>query len=193
MWIPDPEDLRSIAGQLGFSMTGEEAKVYREALTMVVSTLVDLPDAREDKPPVRQAVRDPGFRPSPADNPFNAYITQCLVKSSAQGPLSGKRVGLKDNISVAGVPMTLGSRFMDGYSPDIDATVVTRLLDAGADITGKLNMDGFSRTGHGAGTGIGDYGRCPNPYSPGHLSGGSSSGCAVAVACGAVDLAIGRD
>jgi Asp-tRNA(Asn)/Glu-tRNA(Gln) amidotransferase A subunit family amidase len=59
------------------------------------------------------------------------------------GPLAGRTLGLKDHIAVAGVPMTLGSHFMDGYIPDFDATIVSRLLDAGATIAGKMNMEDF--------------------------------------------------
>jgi amidase len=89
--------------------------------------------------------------------------------------------------------MTLGSHFMDGFVPDVDATVVTRLLEAGGDIVGKLNMDGFSSGGHGLGTGLGDYGPSLNPSDKDRVSGGSSSGSAVAVAAGLVDLALGVD
>ena len=53
------------------------------------------------------------------------------------GILAGRRVAVKDNICVAGVPMMNGSRWLEGYTPDVDATVVTRVLDAGADVAGK--------------------------------------------------------
>ncbi|KAJ7321201.1 hypothetical protein OS493_035178 [Desmophyllum pertusum] len=53
------------------------------------------------------------------------------------GKLHGKTVAIKDNICVAGVPMMIGSRILEGYIPDVDATVVTRILDAGGRITGK--------------------------------------------------------
>lgn len=192
MNIPPATELSAIAARLGFSLSPAEADIYRQALVMVADNFAELPDGG-DTPLIHDGARPSVPSPPPAENPFNAYITRCFIEGAAEGPLSGTRVGLKDHISVAGIPLTLGSRFMEEYVPNIDATVVTRLLDAGAAIVGKLNMDGFSRTGHGGGTGIGDYGRCPNPFAPDHLSGGSSSGCAVAVACGEVDLAIGGD
>ncbi len=71
--------------------------------------------------------------------------------------------------------MTLGSHFMDGYIPDFDATIVTRLLDAGATIVGKMNMEDFSFGGPGV-AGVGDFGRPLNPHNPDYVTGGSSSG-----------------
>ena len=53
------------------------------------------------------------------------------IQGAASGKLSGKRVAIKDNIMVAGVPMMNGSRILEGYIPDIDAVLVTRILDAG--------------------------------------------------------------
>src|SRR5690606_15014822 len=153
----------------------------------------DLDALEQELPPVRQTVRDPGYQPKPEDNPYNAFITKCFVKGADKGPLKGKTVALKDNIAVAGVPMTLASRVMEGYIPDQDATIVTRLLDAGADIVGKLNMDNFSMGSHGFGTGIGDYPRVENPHNPEHLTGGSSSGSGAAAAANLVDIAIGGD
>ena len=86
------------------------------------------------------------------------------VKGAASGPLAGRTIGLKDHIAVAGVPMSNGSYFLDGYTPDFDATVVTRLLDAGATITGKMNMEDFSFGGPGV-AGVGDFGRPLNPHN----------------------------
>ena len=101
------------------------------------------------------------------------------------GPLSGHTVALKDNIALAGVPMTLGSRaFLADHVPEYDATVVARLLAAGATIVGKTNLYEFS---------LGDvpsgYGRTLNPVDPTRETGGSSSGSAAAVASGTVDVA----
>ena len=85
------------------------------------------------------------------------------MEGAAEGPLAGKTVGLKDHTAVAGVPMTLGSYFLDSYIPEFDATVVTRLLDAGAIIAGKMNMEDFSF----GGPGFAGVGRLrPAPQSP---------------------------
>ncbi len=77
-------------------------------------------------------------------------------------------------------------------SPAVPLTITIRLLDAGARIVGKTNMDGFSFGGYGWG-GIGDFGRTLNPHGDAYLTGGSSQGSAVAVASGAVDIAFGGD
>ena len=124
------------------------------------------------------------------EDPLNVFIRKCRVVGADSGPLHGRTIGLKDHISVAGVPLTFGSHFMDGYIPDFDATIVTRVLDAGATITGKLNMEDFSSSGPGI-SGVGDYGRPLNPHNHAHLTGGSSSGSGAAVAGGYVDIAFG--
>ena len=114
------------------------------------------------------------------------------MKGAAEGPLAGRTVALKDHTAVAGVPMTLGSHFLDGYTPDFDATIVTRLLDAGATIVGKTNMEDFSFGGPGF-SGVGDFGRPLTPHDPAYVTGGSSSGSGAAVAGGDIDFALGGD
>ena len=101
-----------------------------------------------------------------------------------------KKTGLKDNIALAGIPQTNGSRVADGYIPDCDATVAERLLDAGAEIVGKLNMDAFALSPTGETSAFG-YAR--NPHNPDHSPGGSSGGSGAAVANGDVDIVLGVD
>src|SRR3546814_10192899 len=84
------------------------------------------------------------------------------------------------HISVAGIPLTFGSFAMDGFIPDFDASVVTRVLAAGGTITGKNVMNGFVG-GFGFDGERGDYGIPLNPHDPTRVPGGSSSGSAVAV------------
>ncbi len=140
--------------------------------------------------PMDRPARDPGRRPTRAEDPFNAFVRICAVKSGATGKLTGKRVGLKDNVRLADVPMTNASLLMGDYIPSIDATVVERLLDAGATIVGKMNMDNFSM---GATSETGDFGPVLNPCNPGYSAGGSSGGSAAAIASGQVDIGIGGD
>jgi allophanate hydrolase len=107
----------------------------------------------------------------------------------ARGPLAGLRVAVKDNIDVAGLATTCACPAF-AYSPAQDAPVVARLRAAGAVIVGKTNMDQFAtglvgtRSPHGA---------VPDARRPAYVSGGSSSGSAVALARGEVDLALGTD
>ena len=71
-------------------------------------------------------------QPDPAGNPLGAWYVKTEIQETPQGPLAGRRVAVKDNIEVAGVPMMNGSRTLEGFVPSRDATVVTRLLAAGA-------------------------------------------------------------
>ena len=73
----------------------------------------------------------------PAENPLGAWYVTTDLRTTETGPLAGSRVAIKDNVSVAGVPMMNGSETVRGFVPRADATVVTRLLEAGATIAGK--------------------------------------------------------
>jgi len=191
---PDVEDVVELAARLGIHLTATEARIFAGRLKDNIGAMEDFLELRieEHRPPLRHLERDPGHRPTEAEDPLNAFIRKCRVKGAESGPLAGRTVGLKDHTAVAGVPMTLGSHFMDGYTPDFDATIVTRLLDAGATIVGKMNMEDFSFGGPGI-SGVGDFGRPLNPHNPNYVTGGSSSGSGAAVAAGHVDIAFGGD
>ncbi|AXR79181.1 amidase [Natrarchaeobaculum sulfurireducens] len=133
--------------------------------------------------------RSSGRRPSSDEDPYNAWVSRCYVAGNDGGDLDGWELGIKDNVCVAGVELTCGSQVVEGYVPDRDATVVTRLLEAGADIVGKTNMDdmAMTRTGHSA------FGPILHPHDDDSLAGGSSGGSAVAIATDEVDAAIGSD
>lgn len=126
---------------------------------------------------------------------LNAFITkERLEKGDREeresGLLAGTTVAVKDNISTEGVRTTCGSAMLEEYVPPYDATVVRRLMDSGATIVGKANMDEF---GMGGTTETSAYGPVKNPRAPGHVAGGSSGGSAAAVAAGKADLALGSD
>jgi len=106
------------------------------------------------------------------------------------GPLAGVPLALKDVIVQKGVPTTVGSKILEGWRPPYDATVVTRLKDAGVVILGKTNMDEFamgSSTEHSA------YGPTHNPWDLDRIPGGSGGGSSAAVAGFEAPLAIGTD
>jgi aspartyl-tRNA(Asn)/glutamyl-tRNA(Gln) amidotransferase subunit A len=127
---------------------------------------------------------------SAASADINAFVTRERIEGGDDGPLSGKTVAVKDNISTAGVRTTCGSEMLADYVPPYDATVVERLREAGATIVGKTNMDEF---GMGTTTETSAFGPTRNPVDPERVPGGSSGGSAAAVAAGEADLALGSD
>jgi len=191
---PDVDEVMGYGRALGFELTATEARLIQSRMLDTIASLEALDELRveERRPPLRVTPRDPGSRPTEADDPLNVFIRRCRGEGADSGPLKGRTIGLKDHIAVAGVPLTFSSHMMDGYVPDFDATVVTRVLDAGATITGKLKMEEFSWGGPGL-SGVGDYGRPLNPHHHDHVTGGSSSGSGAAVAGGCVDIAFGGD
>ena len=104
-------------------------------------------------------------------------------------PLWGVPFAVKDNIDVAGLPTTAACPAF-AYVPERHATVMQRLLDAGAVLVGKTNLDQFATGLVGTRS---PYGEVPNSFDPAHVSGGSSSGSASAVARGLVPFALGTD
>ncbi len=134
--------------------------------------------------------RTPGYRPVPEENKHNAWYYKTRIEGASDGKLKGKTVVLKDNVMLAGVPMMNGASTLEGYVPEIDATIVTRILDAGGTIVGKAHCEYFCVSG---GSHTNATGPVHNPYKMGYSAGGSSSGSAVLVALGEVDMAIGGD
>ncbi|MFD1641527.1 Asp-tRNA(Asn)/Glu-tRNA(Gln) amidotransferase subunit GatA [Halohasta litorea] len=126
----------------------------------------------------------------PSDDTHNAFITDASVEGDGEGPLAGKTVAIKDNISTDGVRTTCGSAMLADYVPPYNATVVDRVLEAGGTLNGKTNMDEF---GMGGTTETSAFGPVENPVDTDHVPGGSSGGSAAAVAAGEADLALGTD
>ena len=104
-------------------------------------------------------------------------------------PIAGLRFAVKDNIDVAGVPTTAACPAFERL-PDVHATVVQRLLEAGALPAGKTNLDQFACGLNGTRS---PYGEVPNAFDARYVSGGSSSGSAYVVATGEADFALGTD
>ncbi len=187
---PSPEKLRELGRQHSMNLSDEEV----EGISLICDDMLKAVDQLDRiSEPAKQAKyleRDPGRRPHLGEDPFNVFITKCHVKGSDSGLLLGKKIGLKDNISLRGVPMTNASRLGEHYIPNVDATVVTKLLDAGGVIVGKLNMDDFSFSGTSE---TSFFGAVRNPLNPEYSPGGSSSASGAAVAANEVDIALGVD
>ncbi|WP_225623884.1 amidase [Rhodococcus rhodochrous] len=110
--------------------------------------------------------------------------------ATIDGPLTGMRIGVKDNIDVTGVPTTCASRFFSDRIASAHAEVVRRLIAAGAQITAKLNMAEFAVGVTSQNSAVGPV---RNPWDPSRVPGGSSGGSGAAVAAGLVDAALGTD
>jgi amidase len=192
--VPNVDEVVAVANTLGIHLGPEEAVLYQKYVLEQLRAYDTFVQARveEAKPPLVSAARKPGYRPEPAEDPLNAWMWKCRIEGAPTGLLAGKTVSYKDHIAVAGMPMSFGSFALEGFIPDFDATVVTRVLQAGGTIIGKNVMNGLSG-GFGTGGAIGDYGRPLNPHHHDHVTGGSSSGSAAAVAAGEVDISFGGD
>ena len=106
------------------------------------------------------------------------------------GPLTGKTPAIKDNVCIAGVPPTSGSSALDGYTPEIDATVVTRIFNAGGTTLGEAVCENFCST---RGSHTSDPGLVRNPHDQSRMAEDSSSGSAALVAASKIDMVIGGD
>ena len=186
---PSIDDILDSAAELGMSFTQKEAAEYL-SLMQANFDAYDVVDAMPDNVPVVKYPRTPGYRPRGAENKYNAWYYKSEVKGAPEGKLAGKTVVLKDNVSLAGVPMMNGASTLEGFVPTMDATIVTRMLDAGATIVGKATCEYFCLSG---GSHTSEPGPVHNPHKMGYSAGGSSSGSAALVAAGEVDMAIGGD
>src|SRR5262249_49217819 len=186
---PSHDDLARIAGRYGIPMAAGDLESYAGMISVMLGsyeTVQRLYEQRLAEPPQRA-----WQRPDKADNPLGAwYVTTSITDdgAAAGGPLAGRTVAVKDNISVAGVPMMNGSAVVEGFVPRRDATVVSRLLAAGATIAGKAVCEDLCFSG---GSHTSRTGPVRNPRDPSRSAGGSSSGSAALVAAGAADLALG--
>src|SRR5215475_11872142 len=189
---PTPDEVREIGRAKHLDLSNEEVTFLTNAITAQLPTLERV-NAFKTAPQTsvsRYPNRDPGSRPVRNDDTLNAIVRRCRVAGAQTGKLQGKRVAIKDSVCVAGLPASAGSHVLQGYVADLDATIVTRMLDAGAEIVATLNMDDFALSGDGR-TSI--YGPTGNPHNPAHCSGGSSSGSGAALYYDGIDMTIGTD
>src|SRR5713101_4590908 len=190
--VPSAEELKAIARANHIELRQDEVDVLESMMPaqMAILDQIDALAATPSDSVTRYRDRKAGARPSPQDDPLNAIVTRCSVKGASSGPLKGKRVGVKDSVSVAGIPASGGSSVLKGYVAESDATIVSRMLDAGAEIVATLNMDDFALSGDGR---TSTYGPAHNPHNPEYCTGGSSCGSGAALYYDDIDLTIGTD
>ncbi len=186
---PTHAQLKEIVTDFGMHMSDERIGEFLAIMNDTIAAY-DVVDAMPDFLPTVDYPRTSGYRPGPEENPLNAWYVKTEIKGAPRGPLAGKTIVLKDNVCLAGVPMMNGASTLKGYTPDVDATIVNRILDAGGTIVGKAHCEYFCLSGssHTNATG-----HVHNPHKRGYSAGGSSSGSGALVASGEVDMAIGGD
>ena len=187
---PSLERLRRLAATRHLDPSPEELELLRTLTAELLASCERLDDWEGVRLPVRHP-RSGGVRvPDDADNPFGAWALRTEVNGDPAGVLAGRRIVLKDIIAVAGVPMSAGSALLSGHVPDFDATVVTRVLDAGGQIVGIAATEDMCLSGASISAATGFV---RNPRDPARSAGGSSSGVAALLAAGEVDAGIGAD
>ena len=186
---PTINRMTQLANEIGLDIDNEELEIYQSFIASDVDSLKTL-DLLSDFTPSVDYPRQKHFETMPEENPYNAWATKFNVKGSKTGLLHGKTVVLKDSIFLAGAPAKNGATFLDDFIPQFDATVVTRILDQGAEIVGKANSEYMGLCG---GSHSSDYGNVNNPRRKEFSSGGSSSGVAALVSSGEVDMGLGGD
>lgn len=179
----DGPSVAEVADALGFELSAsalDDSVAAAEQLAGAAATVADVDEETTTATP----------DPIQLNDDYGALLWGYETsRKSSSGPLNDLSVVVKDNVAIAGLPLTCGSAELS-YTPRFDATLVERLLNDGAAVRGKANMDAFAFGPSGEFSGI-DTVR--NPLDPDRVPGGSSSGSGVAVAAGEADVAIGTD
>lgn len=185
--VPDAARLAALSEHYGFGLSESEIAEFAPAVAATFASSQAVAELH-----ARTVPDVPEREWAPGEHPLGAWYvtTQISDADAAGGPLGGRTVAIKDNISVAGVPMMNGSATVEGFVPRRDATVVSRLLAAGATIAGKAVCEDLCFSGASF---TSKPGPVRNPWDPARNAGGSSSGSAVLVATGDVELAVGGD
>src|ERR1700716_3217111 len=185
--LPTLEQIDNLGSDFGLVLNADEVAAFQQAFKGPLASYGRLDElVPASLAPV--APRSPGYRPSASENPYGAWYWKTNIQIGTEGLLSGKKVAIKDNICVSGVPMMNGSVLLEGYVPDFDPPVVPRILEAGGTIAGRAAWEDlcFSGASHTCASGV-----IRNPHNPAHSAGGSSGGSAALVAAGEGPMALG--
>ncbi|ORY88409.1 amidase signature domain-containing protein [Leucosporidium creatinivorum] len=186
-----PSDVVAAAARLGFAIPDAHKDDYLQLLAATdraAAALLDEPDHFTPVNLERFPRRDVHL-PDDGDNSLRGWAWKCDIKGDGD-LLSGRTVVAKDTVCVAEVPLRFGTDAFTGFVPQVDATIITRVLEHGGHFVGKAACENFS---HGASSFSSPYGPVQNPHADGFSAGGSSSGCGALLGAGHVDLAIGGD
>lgn len=164
----------------GLTLTDQERDAYRSEIENTEALLGSLTPTAFESTPAEDVTE--------STDEYNAFLYRCDLAGADSGSLAGMDIAVKDNIAVAGVPMTCGSEAIE-FEPSYHAAVTDRLLESGADLVGTTNMDEFA---YFTTSETCAHGPVTNPNAEG-VPGGSSSGSGAAVAAGLVDAALGTD
>lgn len=186
--VPSLDELRQLNDGLELGFTDDELVGTQRAVADALRAYDRVHTLTAAQRPPRTWV-EPRQVPA-AENPYGAWVYRHQIEPTGSGVLDGRSVVVKDNIAVAGVPMTIGGHLLRGHVPDYDATVVKRVLAAGGTLLGTAACEDLCFSGNSF-TNV--NGPARNPYDPTRSSGGSSSGCGVLVALGEADAALGTD
>jgi hypothetical protein len=124
--LPTLEQIDNLGSDLGLVLTADEVTAFQQAFKGPLASYGRLDEL---VPPALAPIapRSPGYRLSESENPYGAWYGKTNIHVGGEGLLSCKKIAIKDNICVAGVPMMNGSALLEDYVPELDVTVVTNL------------------------------------------------------------------
>lgn len=186
---PSKTQLSALARSFGFSFSDAELDLYHTEISGSLDTY-DIVDSYDELLKETPYPRPAGYRPEAEENGLGAWAWKSRIDGAPDGKMHGKTIVLKDNVSLADIPMLNGSDLLSDFVPATDATVVRRILDAGGTILGKATCEAYCMSG---GSHTSQPEPVHNPWRRGYSAGGSSSGCGALVAAGEADMAIGGD
>jgi amidase len=193
----DYDELRAAARRLGTDFGDHEQEdVTRLAAWMAAQVDQFLVDAAplQPAPDAVRAVRVSGPEATSTTDPLNAIVrwvdVEAVEAAKTSDLLHGKRIGLKDLISVAGVPLSAANKIFDGFVPREDSPVARRVLEAGGHIVAMTNLEGMA---WGGGSESGRWGACENPWDRSRSTAGSSGGSGAALFYDGIDITFGTD
>ncbi len=188
---PSAEEWARLSDSLGFELAPDRLAEMAALSAPTFAAYARLDELADETLPVRYPRTDPGRRPVGEDNPHNGWTWKCSITGADEGKLAGKRVAIKDNVAIAGIPMGNGTSLLENFIPNEDATVVTRVLEAGGEIVGKTTVPAFCFDGAGITCHPGP--QPTNPHNADYCAGASSAGAAIVLVTEQADLAVGGD